>query len=235
MRPAARLALVLLPLVSILACGGRFDGNVPTDGGSSSSSGGSSGGGSGSSSGGQGCPAPANVQSTGACSPNGLTCPTDQTITDCNGNPGQPLTCVCESGQWICEHSGPGCPPPVCPAPRDVAPLAGCKLPPTLTCDSATPYYDCTGNVAGYLQCNCYGGQWKCPQPPTVCPVDASTGCPDPASIQAGTPCNAPNVTCPGNPTVCNGQTDYDAFQCENGYWVDVARTVCDVDASAGD
>jgi hypothetical protein len=175
------------------------------------------------------------VQSTGACSPNGITCPTNVTIPDCNGNPGPPLTCVCENGQWLCEHGVPGCPKPVCPAPQAVVPGVGCNLPDTLTCDSATPYYDCNGNVRGNLACTCSMGSWSCPQPPDPCPMDASVGCPPPAWIQAGTTCSSFNVTCPGNPTQCNGQTDYDAFQCENGVWVDVAHTLCDVDAGAGD
>jgi hypothetical protein len=104
----------------------------------------------------------------------------------------------------------------------------------TLTCNSTTPYYDCNGNVAGDLQCNCYSNQWFCPEPDVICPADAGAGCPTPASIQAGAGCIG-FVTCPGNPTVCNGQIDYDAFQCVNGVWVDVAHTLCDVDAGVSD
>lgn len=104
-----------------------------------------------------------------------------------------------------------------------------------MNCPSATPYYDCNGNVAGDLSCTCSGGEWYCPEPPMVCSVDASAGCPTPASLQAGAPCNAEGDTCPGNPTQCDGQTDYDAFQCTNGVWVDVAHTVCDVDAGGSD
>lgn len=244
MRRIAGVCVAVLPFLSLLACGGRFDGNVPGDGGSSSSSGGGSGsgsggssggsggssGGSGSSSGGEMCPAPANVQSSGACSPDGLTCPTDVTIPDCNGNPGPPLTCICQSGQWFCDAPGPGQCPVTCPDAQNVVPNTPCKLPASLTCPSATPFYDCNGNVAGDLTCTCNGGAWYCLPPPMVCPVDAGTGCPDPKSIQSGAPCVDPNTTCPGNPTQCNGQTDYDAFQCENGVWVDVAVTVCDVD-----
>jgi hypothetical protein len=65
--------------------------------------------------------------------------------------------------------------------------------------------------------------------------VDASPGCPPADSVLAGTSCNDYGVTCPGNPTQCNGQTDYDAFQCEKGFWVDVAQTFCDVDAGTID
>jgi len=241
MRPAARLALVLLPLVSVLACGGRFDGNVPDAGGSSSSSGGSSGGGSGgssggsgSSSGGQGCPAPANVTNGVACSPDGITCLSAETITDCNGN-ASPIDCDCQGGQWFCDGPGPGpCPQPVCPQAQQVVPNTSCSVSSQLTCASATPYYDCNGNVAGDLQCNCNSDQWFCPEPDVICPTDGGAGCPPPASIQSGEGCNDYNTTCPGNPTQCNGQTDYDAFQCDNGVWVDVAQTTCDVDAGAG-
>jgi len=123
----------------------------------------------------------------------------------------------------------------VCPAAQQVVPNTYCNLTGKLTCNSATPYYDCNGNVAGYLQCNCYADQWSCPEPPMVCEVDASTSCPPPASLQVGAPCNVdPSSTCPGNPTQCEGQTDYDAFQCENGVWIDVAQTVCGLDGGAG-
>jgi hypothetical protein len=121
----------------------------------------------------------------------------------------------------------------VCPAAQYVAPYARCLLPDTLTCDSATPYHDCNGNVAGTLQCNCYSPEWICPEPPP-CWADASTGCPTPTSIQAGAPCNEPGVTCPGSPTQCNGQTNYDAFSCDGGVWVDVVWTFC-ADAGVSD
>jgi hypothetical protein len=177
------------------------------------------------------------VQANGVCSPDGLACPTDQTIPDCNGNP-QTFDCICQNGSWFCDGPGGGdCPNPYpCPAPQDVVPTAGCNFPGNLRCDSATPYYDCNGNVAGYLQCNCDQSEWSCPRPPMVCMTDASTGCPPPESIQASALCSEGlGVMCPGNPTQCNGQTDFDAFQCDNGVWVDVAHTVCDVDAGASD
>jgi hypothetical protein len=34
---------------------------------------------------------------------------------------------------------------------------------------------------------------------------------------------------------VCDGQVDYDAFQCQGGFWNDVAVTVCAVDAGPSD
>jgi hypothetical protein len=235
MRTAACLALVLLPLVSVLACGGRFDGNIPDGGGRSSSSSGSTGGGSGSSSGGQGCPAPANVTPNAACTPDGLTCPSDQTISNCGGSP-TTVDCTCQDNQWVCEEGGSGgCPGPVCPPAQDVVPSMGCKLPDTLACESATPSYNSCGDVDGYLQCRCNAGQWACLALATQPCADGGASCPPPTSIHAGWPCMASGTTCPGNPTQCNGQTDYDAFQCESGAWVDVAQTVCAVDAGVSD
>jgi hypothetical protein len=145
------------------------------------------------------------------------------------------IMCNCQGGHWSCPPVGTSCPRFVCPAAQYVVPGVACNLPDTMTCASDTPYYDCYGNVAGELACACSAGHWACPQPPVPCPVDASAGCPTATSIQVGAPCNASGVTCPGNPTQCNGQTDFDAFQCENGVWVDVAHTVCDVDAGVSD
>jgi len=233
MRIAARLALALLPLVTLLACGARVGGDLP-DGGGGSSSGGSSGGRASSSSG-QGCPAPAAVKSNIACSPDGLRCPANVAVTDCNGIANETVDCVCHWGKWYCDAppSQPMCPtPPMteCPPAQSIVPNSGCNLPSTFTCGSATPDYDCNGNPAGYLQCKCNVGTWSCPVP------DAGTtlcNCPPPMSIQAGAPCRPLPVTCPGgNPTGCFDDPTcpvgdptrcyYWQFNCQNGGWVEL-------------
>ena len=234
MRIAACLALALLPLVTVFACGGRVGGDLPDGGGSSSS------GGSGSSSGGQGCPAPA-VKSNIACSPDGLTCPADVTVTDCNGNANETtVDCICHWGHWYCDAppSQPMCPmPPTheCPAAQSIVPNSGCNAPGALTCASATPDYDCESNFAGYLQCNCNLGTWFCPVP------DAGTtlcNCPPLTSIQAGAPCRPLIATCPGGTPWagegCPGGRSYSEFSCEKGVWVDLGYGTCIVDAGAG-
>jgi hypothetical protein len=234
MRSAACAALVLVPLVSIFACGGRFDGDLPDGGGSSGSSGGSSGV--------QGCPAPANVTANAACSPDGLVCPSPQPPLDCNGNP-TPINCVCQSGAWVCAEPSPrGCPQPACPVPGDVRPGVGCNVQDTNTCVSVTRYYDCYGNTVDVLSCNCIAYRWTCPQPPLTCGGDASPGCPPAPDVLGGVPCSMPGLRCPGNPTQCAGQLYYDAFWCENdpppsssGTWVDVTPGLCAADAGAGD
>jgi hypothetical protein len=229
MRRLVAFCAAFLPVVALLACSGRLD-SIPGGGGGSSSGGGSgsssgsSGSSSGSSSGGDVCPAPSSVTNDVACSPNGMACPSSETVSDCNGS-ASPLTCVCEGGQWFCD--GPGCPPPACPVAQDVAPGGSCFVSSNVSCASNTPFVGCDGKIAGYLQCLCNGGQWSCPEPPMFCPVDAGAGCPSPHSIAQGAPCSDPGGDCPGNPQVCDGQVDYDAFQCQNGVWVDVAQTVC--------
>ncbi|HTQ48414.1 MAG TPA: hypothetical protein VMI75_36910 [Polyangiaceae bacterium] len=248
MRIAACLALALVAPVMVLACRGGVTGDL-ADGGAGSGSDGSGSSTSGSSSGGHGCPAPAAVKSNVACSPDGLKCPASLGGTDCDGSANATtVDCICHWGKWYCQAPPP---PPVCPIPpmhecppaQSIVPSTGCNLTDTLTCDSATPDYDCSGNFAGYLQCKCSDGVWFCPLPDAGTPL---CNCPPPASVQAGGPCRPLIETCPGgDPMGCfygsecpagTTQCGYEQFSCQNGVFVDVGYgySYCIADAGAG-
>jgi hypothetical protein len=224
-------------MFAALACGGRTDqlgGGSSSSGGSSggssgSSSGGSSGGSSGSSSGG-GCPTLAfTTPPTGSCDSAVLAgCSFPASIPYCGSS--IDVTCTCPSGTWSCP--GPPVPKCACPDPSQVQPGGKCFVGESTGCASTIPIYGCNG-LEGYETCDCIGGAWECLTPgPPDCP-DASPPplCPEPQKVAQGIACTEEGQQCPGNPTVCGGATLYDAFQCTNGQWDDVATTICDVDA----
>jgi hypothetical protein len=235
-----RMLALVAPLLAALACGGIVEpdpgggGGSSSGGSSSGSSGGSgSGGSSGSSSGGVTCPDPQSVQPGASCSAAGSTCPSDIAFACAGGpgggggGPGGPIQCTCTDGSWFCPE--PEC-PVGCPDPSEVVPGGSCGLPSSLSCASNTPIVTCDGTPVGNLQCQCFSGQWECPEPGPDCQPDGGPGtCPPPQQVQDGVTCNAaPGETCPGNPQVCDGQVDYDAFECQSGVWTDVATTVCE-------
>ena len=126
----------------------------------------------------------------------------------------------------------------ICPAPATLADGQPCVSPPA-RCTSAMPIYACgTGNVTGYVTCTCILKRWTCPLAACVdagvdsgadADADAATPCPDPLLVRTGVACTGDSM-CRGNPQKCNGTTDYDAFQCVAGKWVDLAPTVCGAD-----
>ena len=245
-----RSLAIVVPLLAVLACGGVVDPGPLGGGGSSSggSSGGSSsgssggsgsGGSSGSSSGGVTCPDPQSVQPGASCNVAGSTCPSDIAFACAGGpgggggDPGGPIQCTCTGGSWFCPE--PEC-PVMCPDPSQVVPGGSCALPSSLSC-AGGPIVNCDGTPVGDLQCECLDGKWGCPGVDPVCPPDGGPGpCPPPQKVQEGVTCNAaPGETCPGNPQVCAGQVDYDAFECQSGVWTAVAVTVCEVDGGGDD
>lgn len=236
MRTLARALLVVVPVLTSLACGGRV-GLIQGDGGG----------------GGEGgvCPPPSDIVARSYCAGD-ETCPLGS-YDSC----GNPIECTCTNGAWACLADGPACPPPpcgtmgqpdcpdaqpppACPSPEYVVPDEGCAVSSQGTCDSDIAVYDCNGNFIGDAQCECFGGSWDCEGFGPDCP-DASPPpgpCPDPGSVEQGVACFSPFQQCAGNPTTCDGAVFYDAFECDNGAWNDIAVTQCDdagtVDAGAG-
>jgi hypothetical protein len=111
-----------------------------------------------------------------------------------------------------------------------------------LACPSDIPVEDCYGNVVGSVTCYCKLGTWSCPAPELTACADGgpafdagpwtdatppSTGCPNPYSVVQGVACGDPGLVCAGSPSWCDGQIDYDAFECVGGVWSDIATTVC--------
>jgi hypothetical protein len=149
--------------------------------------------------------------------------------------------CSCQSdGQgaaiWACTQGfEPECPdaqppPPGCPDPSVVGEGGSCDVSSQLTCATDVPLYDCSGNYIGNESCQCFGA-WNC-ETPIEC-ADAST-CPAPQDVEQGVGCFSPGTQCPGNPTNCDGAIFYDAFECDNGEWNDVATTGCNGSGSSG-
>jgi len=148
--------------------------------------------------------------------------------------------CECQadgagSGVWACDQpTEPECPdaqPPGCPDASTVVQGNGCDVAPQLSCGSEIPTYDCSGNFIGDATCQCFGGAWSCITPEPNCPP---TGCPDPQNVEQNISCTTPGLQCPGNPTDCDGAVFYDAFECDNGAWNDIAVTGCSGSADAG-
>jgi len=185
------------------------------------------------------CPPSNSVQPGSSCSlPAQGVCTVELTSTGCDGLTYQSF-CSCQgsegSGVWECPQPlGPECAdaqPPGCPDPSTVVNGNGCNVPPQVSCSSDIPAYDCNGNIIGDAQCQCYGGAWSCITPEPNCPP---TGCPAPQSVEQGISCVSPGAQCPGNPTNCDGAVFYDAFECDNGSWNDIAITGCSGSSSSG-
>lgn len=149
--------------------------------------------------------------------------------------------CTCQadgsgSAIWDCGAAPqPDCPdaqPPGCPDPSYVVPGNSCNVATQFSCSSSIPMYDCSGNFIGDQPCECLDAAWNCAVSQPECP-DAG-GCPDPQSVEQGVSCFNPGLQCPGNPQVCDGAVFYDAFECDNGQWNDVAVTGCPTDGGGG-
>jgi hypothetical protein len=148
------------------------------------------------------------------------------------------LSCTCEltgsSLAWDCDEPPP---PPdcndagACPSPSAVEEGFACDVSSGTSCVTDDPIVDCDGDVTGYISCECSGGSWACPFPPVMNCQDAGGPCPKPNDVVQDTACSSDGQQCPGNPQVCGGQVLYDAFECEQGLWQDVAVTDCDIDA----
>jgi hypothetical protein len=187
------------------------------------------------------CPAKSQVNDGYSCSLSGLVCPSSQTSVDCQGN-ATSLACFCDGEGWSCEQAPPpNCPVSTCPPPQSVYPGGFCvptASETTIACSSKdVPSTGCDGEatVASGL-CFCTVSGWTCPPVSPSCPPPPPPTCPDPYSVSVYQPCYANGLVCPGDPQNCEGDTYYDAFQCE-GYWVPVATTQCNIggdDASVG-
>lgn len=159
------------------------------------------------------------------------------TVPLCGGG-SYTASCSCQpqgasgAGTWDCGAAPePDCPDaqPGCPPPSTIQLGGTCSVGANVSCQSAIPVYGCSGQVEGYVSCFCDAGGWNCAEPGAP-----DCACPDPSGVQQGLSCTVEGQQCPGRPSVCGGQVLYDAFQCTNGTWDDIATTICDVDASGG-
>ncbi|HEY8088705.1 MAG TPA: hypothetical protein VIF09_12690 [Polyangiaceae bacterium] len=229
MHPALRLLVAAVPVVAVFACGGRVDLLTNPPDHPSGDDGGCSGNAAscyvppeaGV------CPPPSYDFAGSACSTAGQACALD--IDICGYS--QQETCTCVGGGWSCPPTGAGCPAPTCPPAQDVIPGDYCVG--SLSCADDQAIYDCSGNFTGYGQCECIQDNWACTSSNPGCPPP-DPPCQPPDTIYGGEDCFSPLQQCPGNPTVCDGAVFYDDFECEGGQWVDVAPTICAVDAGAG-
>jgi hypothetical protein len=175
------------------------------------------------------CPTKSQVSDGYSCSLSGLVCPSSQTVADCQGN-AKSLACFCDGESWTCEQATPvNCPVQLCPSPQSIYAGGSCLSAGIGNQCPATnvTYPGCYGQigVATNATCTCTSSGWSCPVPLPQCPVQA---CPDPYSVSSYQSCSSSGMVCPGNPQNCDGDTYYDALQCE-GYWVPVATTSCNI------
>jgi hypothetical protein len=120
--------------------------------------------------------------------------------------------------------------PPGCADPARIRAGGPCNSSGNLACPSEIPEYGCDGQIVGHLSCYCSQYAWTCPEPELpACPeAGPPPVCPDPYSVGQGLACSDPGQVCAGNPSWCDGQLDYDAFECQGGVWTDIASTVCE-------
>jgi hypothetical protein len=171
---------------------------------------------------------PTTTTAGSACPASEQGCVASATIEACGVT--TTVSCDCQQGAWVCEGTGKDCPDAqACPSPSSVQEGDACDVS-GMSCASDDPIVDCNGDITGYYSCNCAGGSWQCPFPP-VMSCDAGGPCPQPTDVVMDTACPTDGQQCPGNPQNCGGQVLYDAFQCEQGLWQDVAVTYCDLDA----
>lgn len=113
----------------------------------------------------------------GSCSSSGLRC-YSATQPACLDVP--ELYCTCDGSKFVCDAPA-DCPPsppplPACPPPSQVVEGAACASSSYVgMCTSDTPYYDCYGNYAGTLSCQCFDGRWSCPADLPPCAMDAGS------------------------------------------------------------
>jgi hypothetical protein len=221
-----RLALALplatsrVAAVTLFACGGAVSKLGSGDGGAADAD--------------PGCPPAAQVVGGASCSTPNLSCPSNEVLTGCGGEP-SPSNCTCgDNGVWQCLYGAPlpSCPPPppppdVCPQPSAVVVGEPCDTVAGLECTSNDPISTCDGTVTGYTSCTCDQSRWNCPEPGVPLCVDATVPCPPADSTFAGQACSPEGVTCAGDPTQCGGFVDYDDLECTGGTWKPIAVTSC--------
>jgi len=230
MRAVVRASLRLLPVLLLVACGGRVgpvggqheepdaepDGNGPPA-----------------------CPVTGDVQPGASCDYATMgNCLAPYQAVVCGGiDETGSCSCVQNMGSdpvWECNAPATHCAeagPTGCPEPAAITPGLGCDTSSSLSCPSEVPIVNCDGQVEGAESCSCLAATWVCGGPQPFCIDAGPSSCPDPASVETGVPCSPLGLQCPGNPQECGGAVFYDAFVCEDDRWVDVATTEC----SAGD
>jgi hypothetical protein len=236
-----------MALVAMAGCGGSVIGVGPTgDDGGRVGDDGDDGGRVGDDGGrvNPACPAADGTLNGTACQTSGLTCPSGIAERDCSGAI-HDLERFCNGAVWSCEgESVPNCvtppppppPPTQCPDPSMLVPGQACPVV-GLTCLSDNvPVSGCGGPSMpppGEGKCTCGSRGWQCPVIALPCvspppPPPPSGTCPSADQVYAYGPCYgyAEGLNCAGNPQVCEGETFYDAFQCE-GEWIPVATTIC--------
>jgi hypothetical protein len=163
------LALLLPPLLALVACGGQTGGAHPGDGGAGADAQLLDG------SPIEGCPK-GDLAPGMACSIPDQSC----SLTfapEPNCSTGTTVTCVCMGGGWQCPdvHSSPCAAP--CPDPTAVIDGQSCTAAPGLMCQSATALVPCAPPDAGPTSCTCQSSRWLCPADLAgVCAGDAGTG-----------------------------------------------------------
>jgi hypothetical protein len=235
-RLMAALACVI-PALTALACGGQVAPVGAGDGGRDEGGGGYDA---------SVCPGVADVHTGAPCDfATQDQCAVPITYAGCD-NVAVTGTCSClptpaGTAAWLCDGPSPCLPPPpppppdldasACPSAASIVEQAACNVDSQLSCPSDQGVYDCYGTLLGDESCSCLAGQWFCRGFSVPACVDAAPPpgpeCPDAGSIEQGDPCSAPSQECPGNPQPCDGVVFYDAFECDNGQWRDVATTHC--------
>jgi hypothetical protein len=180
------------------------------------------------------CPDARDVGSNATCSYQGQQCPSAN-LSGCDGGPGNiPVECTCMQGIWQCVSTQPSCiapSPPGCPAEQSVAQGGYCYNAPDQTCTGEWTESCPSGPVTSQTYCSCQSNAWVCNPVATLCPEGPDGGgCPSPWNVFSGASCVGNAVNCAGNPQPCGTSTVFDAFDCINGAWVDVAPTTCDLD-----
>jgi hypothetical protein len=169
------------------------------------------------------------------CGATDLVCPY-ASLTDCYGNE-HPLYCRCDGRSWGCEVGTTNCGGnpgtiTICPPSNAVYPGGYCSSAGESCTSSQIAVPTCTDSLLYTTgQCLCTGSSWECPTRATPPCAPATQPCPSPAGVMAFRYCNTDSsMTCAGNPQDCDGETFYDAFQCDNHSWFPIASTVCPVE-----
>ncbi|MEO8798411.1 MAG: hypothetical protein ABI551_11035 [Polyangiaceae bacterium] len=193
------------PLFLVPACGGAVsgdEGSTPDGGSGNGSDAGSDGGG------GNAKACPATMQTSGACSPEGIHCEYGTSNGSCD-NP----SVDCEHGQWTVPLAVPR---PQCHGTEEGCPGARSDITPGATCgdtDRMCSYEGqgrcaCSAQVGGPVQVNPDGGelpkQWRCETPQTGCPADRP---------RVGSACSSVGQSC-----------DYGACSIPDGVMIDCSK-----------
>jgi hypothetical protein len=120
-------------------------------------------------------------------------------------------------------------PSSVCPPETDVQANTACGVLQNLSCKSSTNAYDCNGQVAGFVPCNCVAGAWACA--PTSACFDARPPCPPSTLVQSNAACTSPEyLQCKSEMHTydCSGQVDgYVSCSCVSGSWLCTPSSTC--------